>query len=156
MLVKFLIFLGSRLIFNIFYCFWMFVNKLFTYSRVHISKNKTCLNAKSSAYYLHMKTKILPDFWICISVPNITSQTLKICILHLYAFWNILQLGHFSGVFYINSRCGIVVTELNDLNFAGILKLPNFCCKFSLDSVPNILKNEKPSKDQEIQQEIVL
>ena len=24
-------FLKSRLIFNIFYCFWMFVNKLFTY-----------------------------------------------------------------------------------------------------------------------------
>ena len=26
----------------------------------------------------------------------------------------------------------------------------------SFDSVPNILKNEKPSKDQDIQQEIVL
>ena len=47
----------------------MFVNKLFTYSRVHISKNKTCLNAKSSAYYFYMTTKILPDFRICISVP---------------------------------------------------------------------------------------
>ena len=32
-------------------------------------KNKTCLYAKSSAYYFHMKTKILPDFRICISVP---------------------------------------------------------------------------------------
>ena len=46
----------------------MFVNKLFTYSRAHISKNKTCLNAKSSAYYFHMKTKTLPDFRICILI----------------------------------------------------------------------------------------
>ena len=29
--VKFVNFLKSRLIFNLFYCFWMFVNKLFTY-----------------------------------------------------------------------------------------------------------------------------
>ena len=29
--VKFVNFLKSRLIFNIFYCFWMFINKLFTY-----------------------------------------------------------------------------------------------------------------------------
>ena len=29
--LKFVNFLKSRLIFNIFYCFWMFVNKLFTY-----------------------------------------------------------------------------------------------------------------------------
>ena len=88
---EFVNFLKSRLIFNIFYCFWMFVNKLFTFSRVHISENKTCLNVKSSAYYLHMKTKILPDFWICISVPNITSQTLKILEHRVYMY---------SGIYY--------------------------------------------------------
>ena len=38
----------------------MFVNKLFTYP--------TCAYLKSSAYYSHMKTKILTDFQICISV----------------------------------------------------------------------------------------
>ena len=47
----------------------MFLNKLMTYSRAQISKNKACLNAKSLAYYFHMKTKILSDFRICISVP---------------------------------------------------------------------------------------
>ena len=50
----------------------MFLNKLF--SRAHISKNKTCFTAKSSAHYFHMKTKILPDFRICISVPLILSD----------------------------------------------------------------------------------
>ena len=33
------------------------------------SKSKMCLNAKFSIYYFHMKTKILADFQICISVP---------------------------------------------------------------------------------------
>ena len=47
----------------------MFVNKFFTYSRAHISKNKRCFNVKSSTYYFHMKTKILTNFQICISVP---------------------------------------------------------------------------------------
>ena len=45
----------------------MFVNKHI--SRAHISKSKRCFNVKSSTYYFHMKTKILADFQICISVP---------------------------------------------------------------------------------------
>ena len=49
----------------------MFVNKLFTISHAHISKSKGCFNLKSSAYYFHMKTKILADFQICVSVPLI-------------------------------------------------------------------------------------
>ena len=40
-------------------------------SRAHISKSKRCLNVKSSTYYFHMKTKILGEFQICISVPLI-------------------------------------------------------------------------------------
>ena len=47
----------------------MFVNKLFTYLRAHISKSKRCFNVKFSTYYFHMKRKILTDFQICISVP---------------------------------------------------------------------------------------
>ena len=47
----------------------MFVNKLFTYPRVHTSESKRCFNVKSSTYYFHMKTKILTGFQICISVP---------------------------------------------------------------------------------------
>ena len=67
--VKFVDFLKGRLIFNIFYCFSMFANKLFTCPRVRISqKSKMCFNVKSSTYYCHMKTKILGDFQICIKV----------------------------------------------------------------------------------------
>ena len=34
-----------------------------------ISKTKKCFIMKSSTYYFHLKTKILADFQICISVP---------------------------------------------------------------------------------------
>ena len=48
----------------------MFVNKLFTYLRAHISESKKCFNVKPSTHYFHMKTRILADFQICISVPS--------------------------------------------------------------------------------------
>ena len=47
----------------------MFVNKLFTCPREHISKSKRCFNVKSSIYYFHRKRKILTDFQFCMSVP---------------------------------------------------------------------------------------
>ena len=47
----------------------MFVNKLFTYLTGAISKNKRRSNVKSSTFHFHIKTKILTDFQICISVP---------------------------------------------------------------------------------------
>ena len=38
--------------------------------RAHIfSKSKRCFNVKSPTYCFHMKTEILADFQICISVP---------------------------------------------------------------------------------------
>ena len=46
----------------------MSVNKLFTYLSTHILERKRCFNVKSSKYF-HMKTKILADFQICISIP---------------------------------------------------------------------------------------
>ena len=67
----------SRPIFILCCCFWMFI------SCACISKRKRCFNVKSyyihtifktilfilfSTYYFHMKTKILADFQICISV----------------------------------------------------------------------------------------
>ena len=53
----------------------MFVNKPFTYlTCAHFSKSEGCFNVKSSTYYFHMKTKILADFQICISVP-LSTQT---------------------------------------------------------------------------------
>ena len=57
-------FLKSRLIFILFYCFWIFVNKLFTYL------TWKCFNVKFSTYF-HKKTKIVADFQICISAPLI-------------------------------------------------------------------------------------
>ena len=37
-------------------------------SRTHISNRKSCFNVRSLTHYFHMKTKILADFQICISV----------------------------------------------------------------------------------------
>ena len=50
--------------------------------RVNISKRKSCFNGKSSAYYFHVKMKVLADFQICISVPLIqtSSKTLLLWI----------------------------------------------------------------------------
>ena len=45
----------------------MFVNELSTY--LTFAESKRGFNGKSSTYYFHMKTKILPDFQIYISVP---------------------------------------------------------------------------------------
>ena len=69
--VKCVNFLKSRLIFNIFYCFWMYINKLFTYLTCACLQKWRCFNVKSSIFYFHMKTKISADFQIFISVPLI-------------------------------------------------------------------------------------
>ena len=39
-------------------------------SRAHISKCKCSFNVKSTTYYFHVKTKILADFQIWITVPS--------------------------------------------------------------------------------------
>ena len=62
-------FLKSRLICNIFYCLWILQTNFSHISRLHISKSKRCFNVKFPTCYFHMKTKILADFQICISVP---------------------------------------------------------------------------------------
>ena len=59
--MKFVNFLKSRAIFNIFSCLHI--------SRARISKRKRCVNMEFSTYYFHMETKILADFQISISVP---------------------------------------------------------------------------------------
>ena len=43
----------------------------------HISESKHYFNVKSSAYYFHMKPKILADFQICISVPLKTTTAMN-------------------------------------------------------------------------------
>ena len=60
--MKFVNFLKSRLIFNIFYCFVMFVKNFSHISRVDISESKKCFNVKSTTYYFHRKAKILAGF----------------------------------------------------------------------------------------------
>ena len=87
---------------------------------------------------------------------------------HLYVFWSTLELEHIAGYFFnISSRYRIDCKfptkslhsrkrPLNNPKLAGILQVQNFLCKISLHSVPNISKNQKSSKDKEIQQEIVL
>ena len=62
-------FLKSRPLFNIFCCFCMFVNKHLLHLRWVYLKSKQCYNVKPLAYYIYVKTKILIDFDICISVP---------------------------------------------------------------------------------------
>ena len=77
--MKLVNFLKSRLVFDIFYCFWMFVNNHFTFLTCAISKIKMRYNVESSTYYFIVKTKILLDFQICISVPLLTS--------YMFCFW---------------------------------------------------------------------
>ena len=65
-------FIKSRLIFKIFYCFCMFVNKHFINRGAYISKSKQYHNVKTSEYYFHMRAKIPLNFCIwCICVPLI-------------------------------------------------------------------------------------
>ena len=62
-------FLKISLIFKMFYCLFIFVNKHSINKGAYISKSKQRYNAKPSAYYFYMRAKILSDFCICISVP---------------------------------------------------------------------------------------
>ena len=72
--LKFVNVFKSRLLFNIL-LFLYVCKKTFHKFHVRISqKENRCFNVKSSAYYFHMKTNILADFQICISV------TFKVCI----------------------------------------------------------------------------
>ena len=72
--VKFAFFSKSRLIFNVFYCFCIFVNKHLQISGLHISERKWCYNVIPSVHCFYVKTKMLADFQICISVPLIAGN----------------------------------------------------------------------------------
>ena len=67
--MKIVFFLKSRLLFNIFCCFCMFVNKHFICLGCLYLKTKQYYNGRPSAYCFYVKTKILVGFHICISVP---------------------------------------------------------------------------------------
>ena len=97
---KFVNFLKSRLIFNIFYCFWMFVNKLFTYLTWAYLRKQKVFNVKSSTYYFHMKTKALADFQICISVPLTFTEKASIYFFLLFVTNRILFVLFYFKSFY--------------------------------------------------------
>ena len=78
--MKFVFFLKYRLIFKIFYCFCMFLNKHFINAGVYISERKQFHNAKPSTYYFYMKTKIPFNFRICIRVPLMLPATNRVAI----------------------------------------------------------------------------
>ena len=59
--IQFVFFLKSRLFFNIFCCFWMFVNKHFA--------NFTVTRVYFRVYYFYMNRNWQENFHICISVP---------------------------------------------------------------------------------------
>ena len=99
---------NSRPIFNIFYCFWMFVNKLFTYPRVHTSESKRCFNVKSSTYYFHMKTNILVDFQICISVP-LKVAAFVICPTSIMVLFEIYQSFKAHLTFWANCAFPLMI-----------------------------------------------
>ena len=66
---------------------------------MHISKSRTCFNRKTSSYYFDVKTKILADFRICISVP--LSKMHSASTPELTILW---QVTIFSGIFKTFSK----------------------------------------------------
>ena len=94
--------------------------------RAHYSKSKRCFNAKFSTYYFHMKTKILADFSICITVP------LSFLGLESSISWNV---SFFSG-FFLNflspdsyflkyKKFFRVFVSWNIMNFFGVFVFLN-------------------------------
>ena len=60
----------------------------------HVSKSKGCFNAKSLTYYFYMKTNILADFQICISIPLIyVSVVLRALLLVQFSLFNEIKGG---------------------------------------------------------------
>ena len=59
--VKFVLFLKSRLLSNILYCFCLLIS-MSHISNVHISKSKRFYNVKLSVYYFYVKMRISADF----------------------------------------------------------------------------------------------
>ena len=95
---------------------------------VHISKSKTCLNAKSSAYYFHMKTNILWDFRICIK-STFKNYCFCVCVKRK-AFWNCLcsfsscDFSALSGI-SVNSEQKVIsqtIEQLIQFSYLFLLK----------------------------------
>ena len=124
--MKFVNFLKSRLIFSIFYCFWMFVNKRCRYLMCGYLKKWKCFNVKSSVYYFHKKAKILADFQICISVP--LNERMNACLNSVFFLLNPDQMHNQYGglisycINEINNHCSYVTAIYKVVLFKGIFK----------------------------------
>ena len=75
--LKFVFFLKSRLLFNVLYCFCMFVNKHFANLKCSYENcyNEMCYKVQSAWSYFYTKKNVLQDFHICMSVPLIWTKT---------------------------------------------------------------------------------
>ena len=120
----------------------MFINKLFLISRANISKSKSFFNMKSSTYYFHLKTKILGDFQICISVPLNYPVTL---IYPVSSFkWNFIQmqpLGAFCKKGVLKSFAKL---SGKHLSWSGLFR--KVACLSSRRHVCNVIKKETPTQ----------
>ena len=114
----------------------MFVNKIFIYLSVRISKSKRCFNVKSSTYYFHTKTKIVADFQISISapchVPCLLIPPLAYCIIFLYSE-RYRKLTACSSRSFLCSECQLF-SDIVKLHFTKLKQLKKsilrkFCFK---------------------------
>ena len=73
-------------------------------SCAHTSESKRYFNVKSSTYYFHMKTKILADFHICVSLPLkfYTERT----SFHLPGFYDYYVMLSFNHILTMCILCG--------------------------------------------------
>ena len=138
-------FLKSRLIFNIL----LFLNvckQTSHISSVHISRTKRCFIVKSSAYYFHMKTKMLADFQACISVPlmhTVTRKPLTIYWKPLTVFtksssWDVWQGSEYVSVCNGVGATLVCLTSSKRHNFLACFlahRFSVFCFFFSVSFV---------------------
>ena len=73
----------------------MFGNKHLHISGMHISKSKMCYYKISSVHYFYVKTELIADFQICISVPltgkhyhNCRNDKIQLLLKSVIAFTN--------------------------------------------------------------------
>ena len=124
--VKFVFFLKSRLLFSVFYCFCVFVNKHFIISGVHISKNEQNHHAKPSAYHFYVKTEVSVDFYICSSVPLIILNSKQISIFFLSG--NNEKGGRIQVI--VNWKlAGVFLIDILELKVSSAAQKMKFCIK---------------------------
>ena len=77
----------------------------------HISKSKRCFDVKSSTHCFHMKTKILADFQICISVPLILNCVLS--FLFVYVRFRRIRIKVSLKIILLNVKTCLTLSNQN-------------------------------------------